>query len=98
MTTQALVIPVSEREIPYALRVARATRDHGVQTEVDVSGHGVGAGLRLAAKRGLRLALIVGEEEQRQNVVTIRDLLTGEEQRAQFETLALHLPGEEGSL
>lgn len=98
VTTQALVIPVSEREIPYALRVARATRDHGVQTEVDVSGHGVGAGLRLAAKRGLRLALIVGEEEQRQNVVTIRDLLTGEEQRAQFETLALHLPGEEGSL
>jgi ATP phosphoribosyltransferase regulatory subunit len=95
-TTQALVIPVSEQEIPYALCVARAARDHGVHTELDVSGHGVGAGLRLAAKRGMRLALIVGEEEQRGNVVTIRNLLTGEEQTAQLEALAQRLPGEEG--
>ncbi len=48
---QALVIPVSAQELPYALQVARSTRALGVKTEVDVTEHGVGAGLKLAAKK-----------------------------------------------
>src|SRR6266699_3231938 len=78
--TQALVIPVSVQNIPYALQVARSVRAGGVRTEVDVNGHGVGAGLKLAAKNQVRLALIAGDDEQRENVVTLRNLDTGEEQ------------------
>jgi histidyl-tRNA synthetase len=77
---QALVIPVSVHNIPYALQVARSVRAGGVRTEVDVNGHGVGAGLKLAAKNRVRLALIAGDDEQRDNVVTLRNLDTGEEQ------------------
>jgi histidyl-tRNA synthetase len=51
----------------------------------------VGAGLRLAARRQIRLALIVGENEQRQGVVTIRDLVTGEEQVSDIQALALRV-------
>src|SRR5439155_16668563 len=79
--TQALVIPISASDMPYALYVARAARSRGVRTEVDVTGHGVGAGLRLAAKKQLQFALIVGEDEQRKGLVTVRDLVRGEEQR-----------------
>ena len=78
--TQALVIPVSIQNIAYALQVARSVRARGVRTEVDVNGHGVGAGLKLAAKNRVRLALIAGDDEQRDNVVTLRNLDTGEEQ------------------
>jgi ATP phosphoribosyltransferase regulatory subunit len=84
---QALVIPVSTQEFPYALRVARAARASGLSTEVDVTGHGVGAGLRLAAKKQIRLALIVGDDEQKDNVVTVRDLETGEENKVSIESL-----------
>ena len=77
--TQVLVIPVSMQNIPYALQVARSVRSRGVRTEVDVNGHGVGAGLKLAAKNQVRLALIAGDDEQRDNVVTLRNLDTGEE-------------------
>src|SRR5436189_120365 len=49
------------------------------RTEVDITGHGVGAGLRLASKKGIRLALIVGEEEQLKSAVTVRDLVSSEE-------------------
>lgn len=80
VTTQALVIPVSPQQLPYALRVARAARAHGLRTEVDVTGHGVRAGLKQATKKQIRLALIVGENEQQREVVTVRDLITGEEQ------------------
>jgi histidyl-tRNA synthetase len=78
--TQALVIPVSVQNVPYALQVARSVRARGVRTEVDVTGHGVGAGLRLATRKHIRLALIVGDDEQQANVITLRDLRTGEEQ------------------
>lgn len=97
-TTQALVIPVSAQELPYALRVARSARSCGLQTEVDVTGHGVGAGLKLAARRQIRLALIVGEDEQRRGVVTVHNLITGEEQEADVETLVDRVLDEEQAL
>ncbi|HWS85287.1 MAG TPA: HisS family protein [Ktedonobacteraceae bacterium] len=89
-TTQALVIPVHAQDVPYALQVAHTARSLGVRTEVDVSDHGVSAGLRLAARRQIRLALIVGEEERHQGLVTVRDLVTGEEQVSNVEALAQH--------
>jgi histidyl-tRNA synthetase len=86
--TQALVIPVSEQELPYALQVARSARACGLHVELDVTGHGIGSGLRLAARKEIRLALIVGEDEQQEGAVTVHDLVTGEEQRAKIESLA----------
>ncbi len=81
----ALVIPVGEENMAYALRVARTLRESGAQVELDVSGHGVGPGLKLAAKKHIRLALIVGEDEQRAGNVTMRDLETREERAASLE-------------
>ena len=60
---EALVIPVSEQDMVYALQVARVARIGGMTTEVDVTGHGVGAGLKLAAKKRARLALNVQSGE-----------------------------------
>lgn len=84
-TTYALVIPISEQDVPYALLVARRVRALGVQTEVDVTGHGVSAGLRQALKKEVRLALIVGENERLAGVVTVRDLVTGKERISSVE-------------
>lgn len=89
-TTQALVIPVGMQDLPYALQIAHAARSLGICTEVDVANHGVSAGLQLAVRRQIRLALIVGEDERRQGVVTVRDLITGEEQVSGIEALASH--------
>ncbi len=96
--TQALVVPVSAADLPYALQVARSARALGVCTEVDVAEHGVSAGLRLAAKKQIRLALIVGEDEQRKGVVTVRDLVTGEEQVANVAALVRRVQDKEQAL
>jgi ATP phosphoribosyltransferase regulatory subunit len=93
--TQALVVPVEGRDLPYALQIARRVRALGVQAEVDVTDHGVGAGLRLAARRQIRLALIVGEDERRKGVVTVRDLQTGEEQVSSVEALVRRIQDKE---
>ncbi len=91
----ALVIPVNSRDVPYALQIARSARLLGIANEVDLSGHGVGAGLKQAAKKRLRLAFIVGENEQQAGTVTVRNLETGEEQRATIPTLLEQLAGRE---
>ncbi len=89
--TEALVIPVSERDVPYALQVARTVRTQGVRVEVDVVGHSLSAALRAAAKKQIRLALIVGEDERAKEVITVRDLTTGEEQAVDVATLSSQL-------
>ena len=76
---QAVVIPVSIQDMPYALHIARSVRASGVRTEVDVTGHGVGAGLKVAAKRQMRHVLIVGDDERQASTVTLRNLVTREE-------------------
>ena len=76
---QALVIPISPQDMPYALHVARAVRTSGMPAELDVTQRGVSGGLKLAAKKHIRLALIVGGTEQQSHAVTVRDLATGAE-------------------
>ena len=84
--------------MPYALQVARSARTQGLQTEVDVTGHGVGAALKLANKRQIRLALIVGEDERQAGTVTVRNLETGEEQSSHIESLIESMSDKEHSL
>jgi len=95
---QALIIPVSVHDMPYALQVARSIRASIAKQsatpptiEVDVTGHGVGTGLKLANKKNIRLALIVGEDEQRTGTVTLRDLATGEERILDIEDVGAAL-------
>ena len=86
--TQAIVIPVSLKEMAYALNIARTVRLSGMHVELDIAGHGISSGLKRAAKKNIPLALIVGEDEQKSNEVTMHNLVTGEEQVVSSESLA----------
>jgi len=76
-----LVVPVSPQDLPYALQIARALRAAGQAAELDVSGHGVGAGLKQAAKKTLRLVAIVGENERLADTITLHNLVSGVERQ-----------------
>lgn len=78
---RVMVIPVSAQDLPYALRIARELRASGQMVELDTTGHGVGAGLKLAVRKGIRQVAIVGEEEERTGSITWHDLSSGEEQK-----------------
>lgn len=84
---QALVIPVNPQDMPYALHVAHSVRASGMPAELDVTQRGVSGGLKLAAKKHIRLALIVGDTEQQSNAVTVHDLSTGEEYLLDLENV-----------
>src|SRR5256886_22462 len=93
--TQALVIPVNIQNMPYALRVAQHAREVGLRVEVDVTEHGVGAGLKLATKKETPWALIVGEDEQQTDRVTLHHLVTGKQLILDIHSLAQQISGEE---
>jgi histidyl-tRNA synthetase len=94
-STRALVIPVSQSDVPYALQVARSARMRGLWTEVDVSGHGVGAGLKMATRKQIAMAMIVGESERQMQGVTLKDLQTGEERVLAVDALAENITPKE---
>ena len=90
-----LVIPVSAQDLPYALQIARELRAAGRLTELDVSGHGVGAGLKQAVKKAITLAAIVGEDERRTDTVTLHNLVSGAERQIPRARLAQGFAKEE---
>ncbi len=96
--TQAIVIPLSTQELPYALHVARSLRISGVQTEVDVTNGELEKSLEMARQHQIRLALFVGKDEQRQKSVTVRDLVSGEVQHSNIESLIRQIGAKEGAL
>ncbi len=88
---RVLVIPVSQQDLPYALHIARELRAGGQSAELEVTGHGVGAALKLAAKQHVTLAAIVGENERRAGTVTLRDLLHSEERQLDCAELVQYI-------
>ena len=95
--TSAIIIPISSQDMPYALQVARAARLQGIRSEVDISGHGLSAGLKLAGKKRISRALIVGENETREQRVTLRNLDSGEEQHLAQDTAIRYLLAQEAA-
>ncbi len=82
-----MVIPVSQQNISYALRIARELRTGGQAVELEVSEHGVSTGLKLAARQQMQWAAIVGEEEERTKTITWHNLQNGEEERVTLAQL-----------
>ncbi|MGH2508274.1 MAG: histidine--tRNA ligase [Ktedonobacteraceae bacterium] len=76
-----LVIPINQQDLPYALHIARTLRAGGQPAELEVTGHGVGAALKLADKQEITLVAIVGEDERNAEMVTLRNLTNSEERR-----------------
>lgn len=68
-----------------ALAVARAFRDAGIRSEMDLMGRGFGAQLAHAAKSA-DFAIIIGQREAASGEVTLKNLKTGEQKTIPLDT------------
>jgi histidyl-tRNA synthetase len=64
-----------------AMRLAGALREEGISADLDYGGRGMRAQFKQADRVGATYAVILGEDELAQGVVTVRDMASGEEQR-----------------
>jgi histidyl-tRNA synthetase len=69
-----------EARIP-AMRLAGALREEGISADLDYGGRGMRAQFKQADRLGATYAVILGEDELAQGVITVRDMASGEEQR-----------------
>lgn len=70
---QAIVLPVSDRFNDYAERVAGDLGGAGLRVELDGRTESVGRKIRDAELRKIRYMLVVGEREEREGTVSVRE-------------------------
>ncbi len=64
-----------------AQRTIADLRDNGLNVAVDLSGRKLDKQLATAVKKGVRYAIVLGEEELADNQLTLRDLVEGKEEK-----------------
>ena len=69
-----------------AERIARELRADGLRVVTPLEAGGFGAQLKLAAKQGARFAVLLGDSEVARGCVVLKDLTTGTQTEASFET------------
>ncbi len=74
---QAIVLPVSDRFNRYGASVQARLREAGLRCELDARGESVGRKVRDAELRRIPHMLVVGEHEERESTVAVRERRTG---------------------
>ena len=69
-----------EARIP-AMQLAGALRGEGISADLDFGGRGMRAQFKQADRVGASYAVVLGEDELAQGVLTVRDMASGEEQK-----------------
>ncbi len=87
----AYVVPTSEAMRRKAFSIVSMLRREGIATDVDLMRRSVGKNLKYADSVGARHVVIVGEKEDAQGAVTVRDLASGEQMLVPLESLASSL-------
>jgi len=72
------LVPVGEQGEALALSIAETLREHGFSVDLGYSGN-VSRRMRRANRVNARAAVLIGDDEAARNVVTLRDLDTGEQ-------------------
>lgn len=70
--TQTIVLPISDKFIPYAKKVQTALREKNIRVEIDQRNETLQAKIRDAALQKIPYLLIVGAKEQEANKVAVR--------------------------
>jgi histidyl-tRNA synthetase len=84
-TTKLLVIPIAA--LKEAIKAAKALRQQGINTEVDVMGRGISANLAYANALGIPYVVFLGKEELKLGKLKLRDMKTGKEKFVETEKI-----------
>ena len=76
---QVRVLPIADRHLGYARRVADVLRGKGIRAEIDTSSERTGHKIREAQLMKLPYMLVVGDREEAQTAVAVRSRAKGDE-------------------
>ncbi len=82
-----LFINFGEKEAAHCLKLARATREAGIATEVFPDAAKMKKQMNYANARQIPFVALVGESEMEQNLIALKNMTTGEQQQVSLEQL-----------
>ena len=77
----AVVIPMGPELLPFAVETATVLRGAGVRTQVYFEDRKFKQKIGFADKARIPFALLIGEDEQRERVVSVKDMATGAQEK-----------------
>lgn len=76
-----VILPLAMAQQPLALMLADELQAQGLCTDIFLEGDSVKSMMRKANKSGAAYALLLGEDEQQKNQVTVKNMITGAEEK-----------------
>jgi histidyl-tRNA synthetase len=87
------VVLQSRNLVNKALALVCQLRDNGISADMDYEGRSLKAQMRLANEKESKLVLILGEQEDREGVYSLKDMTTHKQQRVNKEDLLSTVKG-----
>jgi threonyl-tRNA synthetase len=82
---QVRVLPISDKYLDYAGKVAAALSGAGIRAEMDTKSEKIGYKIREAQLQKLPYMLVVGEKEEAEGKVSVRSRWNGDEGQKSLE-------------
>lgn len=86
-TTKVLFINFGNKEALYAMKAIKKLREAGIKAELYPDAAKIGKQFQHADKRGIAYAVLAGDEEMNSDTFTVKNLITGEQERLNAEAL-----------
>lgn len=77
------------------MKVVTALRQHGFSAEIDFAGRSLKAQMKQANRQNARYAILLGEDEIKNNTVMIKNMQTGEQKQGTIEDMLTSLKSED---
>jgi histidyl-tRNA synthetase len=74
-----------DNNVSKCIEIADVIRNNGINTDVYLEDKKVKAKFKYADKLGIKYTVIIGEEELKQNKVTLKNMITGEQELLSLE-------------
>lgn len=85
--SKILVIPFSQENIDYAIKISSLLRQNKIICDVYYEEKGLKPKLKYANRLGIPYVCIIGEDEEKQNKVTIKNMETGDQKTISLEEI-----------
>ena len=82
--SEVLVVSMSE-DLEYTTKVANVLRQNGINTQMYLENKKIKAKFKYADKLQVPYTIVLGEDEEKNNTVTLKDMQTGEQQQISLE-------------
>ena len=86
-----VILPLKEEQRSLALIIADELQARNLSTDIFLEGDSIKNMMRKANKMGAKYTLLIGPDEQKDKVITVKNMITGAEEKVPQQNLARYL-------